>query len=394
MLLQGNRLSDVKKANKRLLYECIRDENQVTITELERITKLSRPTIVGLINEMEKEGKVVKAGFGVSSGGRSPMLYSINERAAFAMGIDVEIPVIRMAISDLRGEPICTSIRQCPPEPDVNQVLSHLLCQIEDLLKESRINKEKLLGIGVGIPGIIDRRNNFAVILERIKGWEDVPIGAIIEERIGRPVQICNDVDLIARAERKFFPSNVLPNMLYIMIRSGIGMSIWMDGKLLQGEWGNAGRVGHMLVNTEGPACLCGSRGCLGLYVGERSMRRMYREFSGKGVDSTKDLLMLANHGDSAAIKTLETAGHYLGIGIVNVANLFDISHVIVSAPFELSRILNQIGPAITARERHMHRRIHVVEGKLDESRYALGGCMMVLEQANAAFHEGFDDIF
>jgi len=394
MRLRGNRLSDVKKANKRLLYECIRNEKQVTITELEHITKLSRPTIVDLIHEMEEEGKILKAGLGVSSGGRSPMLYRINERAAFAMGIDVEIPAIRMAISDLRGNPICTSISQCPPDPDANQILSHLLCQAEDLIKESGINKEKLLGIGVGIPGIIDRRNNYAVVLERIKGWENIPIGEIIEERIGRPVQICNDVDLISRAERSLFPENALPNMLYIMIRSGIGMSIWMDGKLLQGEWGNAGRVGHMLVNTEGPACLCGSRGCLALYVGENSMRRMYREFSGKQVGSTKDLLTLANNGDSAAIKVLETAGHYLGIGIVNVANLFDISYIIVSAPFELSRLLKEVEPAIKAREQHMRRKIYVVEGKLDESKYALGGCMMVLEHANAAFHEGLGEIF
>jgi len=391
--LRGNRLSDVKKANKRLLYECIRDEELVTITELEHMTKLSRPTIVELVHEMEKEGKIVKAGLGTSRGGRSPMLYRINECAAFAMGIDVEIPAIRMAISDLRGRPICTSIRQCPPDSDANQVLSHLLYQAEDLLKESGINKEKLLGIGVGIPGIIDRRNNYAVVLERIKGWENIPIGEIIEDHIGRPVQICNDVDLLARAERSLFPENALPNMLYIMIRSGIGMSIWMDGKLLQGEWGNAGRVGHMLVNTEGPACLCGSRGCLALYIGEKSMRRMYRESSGKEVGSIKDLLTLANSGDSAAIKVMETAGHYLGIGIVNVANLFDIAHIVVSGPFELSRLLKEVEPAIKAREQHMHRKIHVVEGKLDESQYALGGCMMVLEHANTTFHGGLDGI-
>lgn len=379
-----NSLSDVKKANKRLLYKCIREQKQVSMTELEHITKLSRPTIAELVHKMEVEEMIVKVGRGTSSGGRTPVLYGINARAAFAMGIDMEFPTMRMAISDLEGKMICSSIRRYPPDSDKDQVLSLLLTQIEDLLIESQIDKEKLLGIGMGVPGIIDRKNNISVIVERIQGWEEVPIAAIVEQKFGRPVYIFNDVDLLSWAERKLSPSKELPDMLFIAFLYGIGVSIWMDGKLMQGEGGNAGRMGHMLVNTEGPECKCGSRGCLGLYTGERAMLKMYRKLSGKEVLSAKDLLALADQGDADALSTLETTGHYLGIGIVNMANLLDISHVVVSAPFDLSRIIELAEPVLAIRERYtLRRKIYVSAGKMVEEQYAMGGCMMVLEQAN-----------
>lgn len=377
-------LSDVKKANKGLLYECIREYKQVSITDLVHITKLSRPTVTELVRKMETEGTVAKVSRGASNGGRAPMLYGINSKAAFAMGIDLEFPTLRMAISDLEGEMICSSIRRYPPDSDKDMVLSLLLKQIEDMVSESKIDTEKLLGVGIGVPGVIDRKNNLSVIIERIQGWENVPIAAILEQRFGWPVYIYNDVDMLAWAERKFSDLKDA-DMLYIALLYGIGMSIWMDGKVIQGEGGNAGRIGHMLVNTEGPECKCGSRGCLGLYTGERAMCRIYRELSGKSVSGAKELLSLADQGDAAAVETLETTGHYLGIGIVNVANLFDISHIVVSAPFDVTRFIELAKPALAARERNtLRRKITVVPGKMGEEQYALGGCMMVLEKVSS----------
>jgi predicted NBD/HSP70 family sugar kinase len=380
--LRPNSLSDVKKSNKRLLYECIREQKQVTMTELEHITKLSRPTIMSLVHEMNIEEAVLKVGRGTSSGGRIPTLYGINARAAFAMGIDMEFPTVRMAVSDLDGNLVCSSSYRYPPDSDKDQVLSLLLSQVEELLLESQIDLEKLLGIGVGIPGVIDRKNSCSVFFERIRGWENVPICEILEQRFGHPVYLYNDVDLMACAERKISQLEDIPDMLYIVIRNGISMSIWMDGKLVLGEGGNAGRLGHMLVNAQGPECKCGSRGCLCLYTGARAMCDMYREFSGKKIVHANDLLSLADQGDSTAQRTLEISGHYLGIGIVNVANLFDISHVVVSSIFDPAKLLEMAEPALTARNQHiLRRKIYVSEGKMSESQYALGGCLTVLER-------------
>ena len=388
--MKKNNLSDVKKANRQLVYECIWSHKSVTMTDLAYVTHLSRPTITSLVQEMTADNLVIKSGYGTSNGGRNPVLYHANVNAAYAMGIDLEFPKVRMAISNLECENICFSVRIYPKDEDKDQVLQLMKQQIDDLLLESGIDKNRLLGVGIGVPGVIDYKNNYSVFFERINGWENVLIGDIIQEYIGKPVYICNDVNLISWAERKVAHLEDIKNMLYIIIRSGIGMAIWNDGSLMQGEMGNSGRIGHMTVDKNGLQCKCGNRGCLGLYTSEKSMIRMYGELTGKELKWAGELFPLAEAGDAAALQVFETCGRYLGTGIVNVANLFDISEVVLSTSFDSSYILKSAQYALDARKMNTIRReVKVRKGLLQESSFGLGGCLLVLNKEHMSLLEG-----
>lgn len=388
--MKKNNLSDVKKANRQLVYECIWSHKSVTMTDLAYVTHLSRPTITSLVQEMTADNLVIKSGYGTSNGGRNPVLYHANVNAAYAMGIDLEFPKVRMAISNLECENICFSVRIYPKDADKDQVLQLMKQQIDDLLLESGIDKNRLLGVGIGVPGVIDYKNNYSVFFKRINGWENVLIGDIIQEYIGKPVYICNDVNLISWAERKVAHLEDIKNMLYIIIRSGIGMAIWNDGSLMQGEMGNSGRIGHMTVDKNGLQCKCGNRGCLGLYTSEKSMIRMYGELTGKELKWAGELFPLAEAGDAAALQVFETCGRYLGTGIVNVANLFDISEVVLSTSFDSSYILKSAQYALDARKMNTIRReVKVRKGLLQESSFGLGGCLLVLNKEHMSLLEG-----
>ena len=388
--MKKNNLSDVKKANRQLVYECIWSHKSVTMTDLAYVTHLSRPTITSLVQEMTADNLVIKSGYGTSNGGRNPVLYHANVNAAYAMGIDLEFPKVRMAISNLECENICFSVRIYPKDADKDQVLQLMKQQIDDLLLESGIDKNRLLGVGIGVPGVIDYKNNYSVFFERINGWENVLIGDIIQEYIGKPVYICNDVNLISWAKRKVAHLEDIKNMLYIIIRSGIGMAIWNDGSLMQGEMGNSGRIGHMTVDKNGLQCKCGNRGCLGLYTSEKSMIRMYGELTGKELKWAGELFPLAEAGDAAALQVFETCGRYLGTGIVNVANLFDISEVVLSTSFDSSYILKSAQYALDARKMNTIRReVKVRKGLLQESSFGLGGCLLVLNKEHMSLLEG-----
>ena len=388
--MKKNNLSDVKKANRQLVYECIWSHKSVTMTDLAYVTHLSRPTITSLVQEMTADNLVIKSGYGTSNGGRNPVLYHANVNAAYAMGIDLEFPKVRMAISNLECENICFSVRIYPKDADKDQVLQLMKQQIDDLLLESGIDKNRLLGVGIGVPGVIDYKNNYSVFFERINGWENVLIGDIIQEYIGKPVYICNDVNLISWAERKVAHLEDIKNMLYIIIRSGIGMAIWNDGSLMKGEMGNSGRIGHMTVDKNGLQCKCGNRGCLGLYTSEKSMIRMYGELTGKELKWAGELFPLAEAGDAAALQVFETCGRYLGTGIVNVANLFDISEVVLSTSFDSSYILKSAQYALDARKMNTIRReVKVRKGLLQESSFGLGGCLLVLNKEHMSLLEG-----
>ena len=162
------------------------------------------------------------------------MLYHANAGAAYAMGIDLEFPKVRMAISNLECKNICFSVRVYPRDSDKDQMIRLLKQQIDDLILDSGIDRNRLLGVGMGIPGVIDYKHNHSVLFERIEGWENVPIGDIIQRYVGKPVYICNDVNLLSWAERKAAHLEDVQNMLYIVIRSGIGMAIWTDGSLME----------------------------------------------------------------------------------------------------------------------------------------------------------------
>lgn len=111
------------------------------MTDLAYVTHLSRPTITSLVQEMTADNLVIKSGYGTSNGGRNPVLYHANVNAAYAMGIDLEFPKVRMAISNLECENICFSVRIYPKDADKDQVLQLMKQQIDDLLLESGIDK-------------------------------------------------------------------------------------------------------------------------------------------------------------------------------------------------------------------------------------------------------------
>lgn len=386
--MKANTLSDVKKANKKLLYQTIKNRGQVTMTELGRMTQLSRPTISGLVRELEDENLIAKNGYGISQGGRTPSLYSINAQAAFVIGIDLEFPSVRMAISDLECHLVYSSIRSYPSDSGKDEVLSLFFQQIDDLIQDSQIDPGRLRGVGVGIPGTIDYKNNNSVNLARISRWENVPIGRLLEEHLGIPAYIDRNVNLLSWAERRLVMKEKELDMLYIVVRVGVGLAIWTNGRLVRGEWGNAGRIGHMTMDINGPKCSCGSRGCLGLYTSERAMGEMYQEKTGRRLEKGAEIVSLALQGDKAAGEVLETVGRYMGMGILNAVNLFDITECVMLASFDLSGIMGYIHEVLIQRNLDkMKGEIHLREGHLQEEQYALGGCLLALE------HIGLDDI-
>lgn len=383
-VMKANTLSDVKRANKKLLYETIKKQGRVTMTELGRLTQLSRPTISGLIRELEEETLIAKNGHGISQGGRTPGMYSINAKAAFVIGIDLEFPVVRMCISDLQCNLEYLSIRTYPSDSGKEEVLRLLFEQLDELIRDSNIDRGKLRGVGIGIPGTVDYKGKNSVSLARIPGWENVPIGQLLEEHLGIPAYIDRSANLLSWAERSLVLNEHETDMLYFVVRVGIGIAIWTNGRLVRGEWGNAGRIGHMTVDINGPKCSCGSRGCLGLYASETAMGTMYREKTGRKVRGGTELVALAGQGDRAAAEVLETVGRYLGMGVLNAVNMFDITECVMLSSFDLSRVMEFIQETLTQRNvGKMKGEIHLKEAHLKEEQYAMGGCLLALEHVS-----------
>lgn len=374
-------LSDVRRANCRLIFDLLYKRDGMTLLEIEKNTELSRPTVVGMVRAMEDAGLIVRLGKRESNGGRTPFLYGIRAEAFFAVGIDFEFPASRTVISDLQGNIICYSKKEFAKESSAEDAVSGLLQQIEEVIIQAKISREQILGIGMGVPGYINLKEGISVKFDRISDWVEIPIVERISEAFGIPVFMENDVHLLFRAEQELHFCE--QDALFIAIRSGIGSAVFQKGHIVEGEYGNAGYIGHTVINIDGPQCACGNHGCLELYASENAICRNYEDITGEKFISVGKIVQKARAGEQEAERVLRAAGRYLGVGIGNAVNMLDMDQIIVSSYFDSSFILESAQGVLD----HMinqpqHRKVTLLQSKLSEKQFALGGCQLVFNRS------------
>lgn len=395
-MLQNKRsnLSDVRKANCKLIFDTLYKRDGMTLLEMEQSTELSRPTVVGMVRAMEEAGLIRKLGKRESNGGRTPYLYGINAEAYYALGIDFEFPVSRVVVSDMKGNIIGSSRKEFLNNEEVTvsgensetefyaeEVIEGLLSQIEEVICDSGVKKERLLGIGMGMPGYIDLKKGISVRFERISDWKNIDIVKRITEGTGLPVFMENDVHLLFRAEQELWDWEQ-QDTLFVAIRSGIGSAIFQRGHLIEGEYGNAGYIGHTVIEIDGPKCTCGNYGCLELYASERAIRKNYEKASGVKCSTVEEIVKRALSGDETARMILQTAGKYLGAGIGNAVNMLDINRIIVSADFDCQILLQKAQQVLDQRINcPQGRNAKIYLSRLSEMQFALGGCQLVFSR-------------
>ena len=214
----------------------------------------------------------------------------------------------------------------------------HEMCDAIQRLSAKYKETGKFLGAGIGVPGIIDMQTGMLRKSANLPGWEDYPVRAEIERRLGAHVVIENDANVAALGEQWLGAARGVPNMAVVTLGTGIGGGIVLGGKIWHGMNGMAGEFGHVTVEPEGRPCGCGNHGCAEQYASASAIMRMAREAIASGEapslaraassDSefgAKSVYNLAIQGDEHARRIFRSFGRYLGIllaGLVNVLNL------------------------------------------------------------------------
>ncbi|HBE77906.1 MAG TPA: hypothetical protein DDW65_09010 [Firmicutes bacterium] len=384
--MKGNNTQLIKQANKFLLLNTIRFSGPITVEEIVSKTSLSRPTVLNILKELQEENIVEKSGFAGYTGGRIPSLFVLSANSYYAIGVDFEFPPLRFVLSDLNGDIVDTLQSVLPYDSTKETIIDALISGISKLIEKSAIPREKIMGIGLGISGIVNVNSGFSIIIERIKDWKNVNIRKIIEENFKLPVYIHNDVHLMGIAEKQLF-LNKTDTFIYIGIRSGIGAAVFMKGELYPGICGNAGFLGHMTIEVNGPLCCCGSKGCLEMFSSETAITKSYYEARTGEFDrefTLQDIIRKAREGDDIADNVLKKAGRSLGIGIANMIKLYEIPVVIIGgcSDIENSSLMNSIVKAISEDiYEYLLKDIKIVGSQLSRELYPLGGCFVVIDR-------------
>lgn len=377
-----NNIKLLKEANKILVLQCIMKLAPISTEEILKHTGLSRPTVINLLKELTDEEIVTKAGFSESSGGRSAALLALNGEKHFALGIDFEFPVVRMAIANMKGDIRAQESVVYPQGIGKEDLLPDLLRRIDRFIGESGIDPALLDGAGVGISGVIDSINGISMNIERIHGWHNVALKSELEKQLKMPVLIRNDVHLLGLVEKRLYLGDEVSDFIYVGIRSGIGSITYQHNKAMRGDKGNAGFIGHTSLDPHGPRCCCGSRGCLEAYAGQLAIMEHYAEQSGQHPDF-EEIICRGKAGEPLAQSVLSEAGFYFGVALSNLIKTFEIPDVVIGGSPALadSPFMEAARSALrdyNTESLGIHLRLRM--GQLPERQYALGGCYLVFD--------------
>lgn len=323
MMLKNTNI--VKMANQALVLDSIKKNKMITTEEIISQTRLSRTTVLTMMKELGAQKLIEKRGNVRQSVGRQPILYSLSRDVYYAIGIDVDVAPIYMAVSRLDGTIVYSRQWEVSVNADGREIRNSIAEHVSKAFVEARISRDKIIGMGIGLPGVMNLQENIAEKISRIRGWENFDIAKELGEVFDFPIYVRNDTHLLGHMEIE----SENENMLYILHRSGIGMAPIINGEVYEGTFGNAGYIGHTRIGAQGRICNCGLRDCLEVYCSKRSIEKSYEDITGirLGYDA---LVKEAQDGDKNACEIFEKAGTYFGIGITNAIKTYDILDVVI----------------------------------------------------------------
>lgn len=210
------------------------------------------------------------------------------------------------------------------------KLINTMVACVEDMMQANQLRRNDILGIGIGLPGLIDTKKGMVNLLVNIPGWKNVPLKRIIEKTLGIPVFIDNDANLIALGEWKFGAGRGFRNLVSITIGTGVGGGLIIDNRLYRGASFSAGEVGHIPLSEEGFRCLCGGRGCLERTIGNRYLLQRGKKIFRNQNITLEEITNLARKGNKKAIRFWMEVAIHLGNGLSGVVNLLNPQCIII----------------------------------------------------------------
>jgi N-acetylglucosamine repressor len=327
----------IKKQNQNLVLKLFFEELSISRAEIARITRLTRTTVSEIVAELIDAGLVQEIGIGSSIGGKSPILLSLVDDSRYLVSLDLAHNKFCGAIVNLRGQ--IRELIQSPIDDCSSQALQVVFSILDQLIETPY---RPLIGIGIGIPGLVNTQNG--TVVNSIKlDWKDFPLGSLLEERYKLPVYVVNDCQAIAIGEYTYGNDHgAITNMIVIRAGYGIGAGIIINERIFQGDGGSAGEIGHTVAVFEnGLPCRCGNSGCLETVASTQAVIRRIRMLASvsdgggvNGYSSAASLEELENRfqaDDTLVLKMVIEAGHYLGMAIAGLVGALNIHKIILT---------------------------------------------------------------
>ncbi len=293
-----------------------------------------------------------------------------------AIGIDVGGTKIRGGL--IREDGILVTVREIPTE--AKRGGKAVMERIALLIRE--LSSEEIIGVGIGATGQVGLHGEILSATETFPDWAGIHLERELQERIGLPVRVVNDVQAMALGERAYGEGKNTRDFLCLALGTGVGGAIISHGELVRGSSGAAGEVGHMLLHPNGRRCPCGNSGCMEAYVSGRALEERYREEHGL-VRTGTQIIREARAGDVAAYFVWEAYLNDLAMGIASLVTVLNPSKVILGGG-----VAQSLSPDLPALEKGVMRRLShaaarnfgLVLSGLGDAAMLLGACSLLFD--------------
>lgn len=329
-----------RRINRDIVLELVRENQPLSRADLARRSGLQRSTVSQIVEQLIAEGWVREGSVANLPRGRRPTMLGLNQELG-VFALDIHPRTATVAIVDLNGRLLSRS--QVPVTSDAEGSTKRL--------NEAMIRMRKsfprctIQGIGISIPGRVDPESQRIVFAPNLH-WPDYDLRAAIEAKMNLPVKMDNAANACLLAELMFGRLDGIRNIVLVTVSEGIGTGLFANGQLVTGNGGRAGEFGHAPLDTSGPKCACGRKGCWEVFASCRAAVRYFRELRPDVPPvSFSELLHLAEEGDPQAATALEMQAKQIGRGLgLLIAGL---APGLILIAGDISAAWHRVGPVI-----------------------------------------------
>ena len=355
-----------------------------------RATGLSRATVSKVIGELQAQELVAEHRAALAVAGRSgrpPALLSLNPGIGAFGGVDFGHSSVRVAIADVTGTLLAEDRLDLDVDNEAELAITAAVERLPALVAEARLPRKRLLGVGAAISAPVRRGGASVVAAGILPGWSAISPQRELTRRLGVPVHVGNDANLGALAEVRTGAAQGASNVVYVMLSSGVGGGLVLNGSLFTGHSGMTGELGHVQVDPEGALCRCGNRGCLETVAGAQALLARLRPALGKRTSLT-EAVQRARAGDELCRRVFRDAGIAAGRVAGAICNVVNPELVIVGGDLIVAGelLVDAVREGLEQTSIPVVRaEVAVVAATLGDRAELLGAIGLAIEQADIA---------
>jgi predicted NBD/HSP70 family sugar kinase len=345
---------------------------------------------------LEEDKVIIEVGIGDSSGGRKPVLYDLDTKRFYVLGIDISRPYTEIVITDPKMNVLNSKSFNMDENFSPEKTVQKIASLFQESLSQLGIDRKKFLGVGLGTVGPLNRSTGIMIRPKNFAGfgWVGASIKNLLEEALELPVIIDNGANAAILAEYNFGAGKGYQNIAYFNCSTGIRTGAISNGTIIRTINDAEDAFGHMVIKVDGEPCSCGSYGCIDCYSSIYAIIQKYHAAlkQGRSTVSTKpiedidyiDICQAAEEHDPLAQEIIINAATIFGAGLTNYVNLLNPGLVILSGPLiSQSELYYQVASETASKrlyEKGSHPIVFSKGGRFGENAIALGAAVMMVE--------------